>query len=391
MKNKVVSELLESCSSVLVVGSSPLLLMFAVSLAKKGKQVTIISKAGEWGGSWQYTEYKGKYVDMACHLLESYAISHNILNAFNIDLIPLSRNNQPVKVLDEYPDGAIRLVPYHSKINIAREMCHKLLGLIKLLIIPIVHPRKANVSQASLLGLLSDLRLLLLYRLSQLFNLLPVNIPRQGWPFLVKSLTEQVHALNINVIDDLVTCITKAKTSLRLSTLSGYNLTGDVVIVGQATVLQRGLHKILSRNQFSNASKALKTYPHFLVEVIGLPAKLEIPCYIHFPRDPTIHRITTSFESEKGYHCLLVQTRHEDISHRQFQDRLLQILNSITTKIYPGFKGDLGVFILDKYEPVSVSLEKQPVIKPGFYKGVLVLRTLGDLSRNIVFHHDLLT
>jgi len=69
----------------------------------------------------------------------------------------------------------------------------------------------------------------------------------------------------------------------------------------------------------------------------------------------------------------------------------LQILNSITTKIYPGFKGDLGVFILDKYEPVSVSLEKQPVIKPGFYKGVLVLRTLGDLSRNIVFHHDLLT
>lgn len=391
MKNEKISEVLESCSSVIVVGSSPLLLIFAVSLAKKGKQVTIISEAGKWGGSWQYTEYKGKYVDMACHLLESYAISHNILKAFNIDLISLSRNNQPVKVLEDYPDGAIRLVPYHSRMNIARELLLKLLALIKLLIISIFHPRRASISQANLLRLLSDLWLLLLYRFSQVFNLLPVSIPRQGWPFLVKSLTEQVHSCNIKVINDSVTYITKAKATLRLSTLGGYSFAGDIVIVGQSTVLQRGLHKMFNINQFANSSKALKKYPHYLVELTGLPARIEIPCYIHLPRDPIIHRITTSFESEEGYHCLLVQTRREDISHGQFQDRLLQILNSITTKIYPGFNVDLRVRILDKYESVSVTLEKEPLIMPGFYRGILVLRTIGDLSRNIVFHHSFLS
>ena len=391
MKNKKVSEGLESCSSVIVVGSSPLLLIFAVSLAKKGKQVTIISEAEEWGGSWQYTEYKGKYVDMACHLLESYAMSYKILQAFNIDLISLARNNQPVKVLEEYPDGAIRLVPYHSRMNIARELCLKLLALIKLSIISIVYPWRARLSQVSLQRLIFDLWLLLRYRFSQVFNLIPVSIPRQGWPFLIKSLTEQVYACNINVINASVNYITKAKSSLRLYTVGGYSCGGDIVIVGQSTVLQRGLDKVFGINQFANSSKALKTYPHFLVELVGLPAKCEIPCYIHLPMDPMIHRITTSFESEEGYHCLLVQTRCEDISNRQLQEKLLQIFNSITAEICPGFKRNLKVLILSKYESVSVPLEKQSIIKPGFYNGILVLRTIGDLSRNIVFHHSLLS
>lgn len=391
MNNKIILKAIESSLSVVIVGSSPLLLLCAIALARKGKHVTIICELKHWGGSWQFTDYKGNYSDKACHLLESYKKTYDIMRSFNIDLIPRTGNSNPIKLIENQHTGDFKLISYHSKINIIRDFAQRILVLSKVFVFSIILLDRERLHD--LILSMSDLWLFLRHRLCQLLNLEPVNMPREGWPSFLRSLTEQVVSYDITVVNDFVTTIEKYKSSPFLKTLGGLCLNSDLVVVGQSTFMQDDVNKSFGVNSHVinksvSGQRGLKKYPHFLVEVLGLPARLDIPCYIHLPSDSKIHRITTSFESGEGNHCLLVQVRRDDIDADELSFRVLQIMNKVVTRIHPDFASALKVSILERYEPLAICLQSRAAVKHSYDKGILVLRTIGDLSRNIAHYHD---
>ena len=72
---KKLANLLSGSNKIVVIGSSPILLIAALSFARRGKNVTVVSEE-KLGGAWQYSSYMGIPIDTSCHLLESYAITH---------------------------------------------------------------------------------------------------------------------------------------------------------------------------------------------------------------------------------------------------------------------------------------------------------------------------
>jgi hypothetical protein len=387
MKGKSIKQAIERCKFPVIIGSSPLLLLSAISLAKKGKRVSIVSELQNWGGSWQYTVHNDSHTDTACHLLESYTAAHAILHSFDIDLQPLKGKSNPIRFIQDFRTGEINLFPYHSRINVVKELSQKLLGTTKQFIRFILFLGRCE-SRRLLIRSLSDTYLFFRYRFWQVLFFEPVNMPREGWPAFLRTITDQVVDSNIRIINDSVRTLTRINSRLCLKTLDGLDLHADLVIIGQSTLLQDVANSSHGPNIGMFGSQVLKRYPHFLVEIIGLTAKLEIPSYIHLPKDPIIHRITTSFKSDAGYHCLLVQSRVHDLNANELRDKVLEILNLLVARIYPDFSSELDVFIHDKYEPLAIDLEKHVSVNPGFSDGILVLRTIGDLSRNIVCYHD---
>lgn len=388
MKKQNIKQSLATCKSVVVVGSSPLLLLSAIALAKSGKRVSVVSEFESWGGSWQYTDHKKYYTDTACHLLESYEVSHKILHFLGIDLKPLEENRNPVRFVDDSRNKNGHLSFYHSRKTVAVELYQRTLHIFRLFVRLIVLPARRN-TLSILAHSLSDFRLFFRYRLWQILTLESIHMPPHGWPTFLRSITSQLYSNRIKVIDDFVASISKNDSSIHLKTLNGLELSSDLVVMGQSTVLQgdfcssQSLGSILSVFQ----SESLKKYPHFLVKVIGLPGELEIPSYIHLPADPLIHRITPSFVSAAGNQFMLVQVRLNDVNVDEICGRVLKILNSIASKISPGFSGSLEISICDKYEPLSFNLSDRAKFEPGYYDGIIVLRTIGDLSRNIAFYH----
>ena len=58
---------------VLVVGSSPISLLIALTASREGYDVTLAERSDRLGGAWAYDEVEGRLIDRACHLLEPLA------------------------------------------------------------------------------------------------------------------------------------------------------------------------------------------------------------------------------------------------------------------------------------------------------------------------------
>ncbi len=58
---------------VLIVGSSPISLLIALTASREGFHVTLVERSERLGGAWACDEIDGQLVDRACHLLEPLA------------------------------------------------------------------------------------------------------------------------------------------------------------------------------------------------------------------------------------------------------------------------------------------------------------------------------
>ena len=94
----------------IVIGSSPLMLLVAINLAKKGFSVILIEKNKNFGGCWQTHLEKNFKYEKASHLIEKYPGVYNILQEYSsIRFIPLK--NKPKRI---FRNGLI--TPYQNKL-----------------------------------------------------------------------------------------------------------------------------------------------------------------------------------------------------------------------------------------------------------------------------------
>ena len=71
----------------LIIGSSPIMLLKALKLAKKGKKVFLIDKENSIGGAWKCFFYKGKWYEGACHILDNNRETYDFFNKYGISTI----------------------------------------------------------------------------------------------------------------------------------------------------------------------------------------------------------------------------------------------------------------------------------------------------------------
>ena len=113
-----------------IIGSSPLLLMVAIYLAKRGKNVIVIDKCSSVGGCWKLILEEGIYTEDACHLLESYNKSYKFITTkMQIPLTTFYPDKYPVKVIE---NNSIKIVKYHRKLSIIHEVIRKILSSVKM-------------------------------------------------------------------------------------------------------------------------------------------------------------------------------------------------------------------------------------------------------------------
>lgn len=85
-----------------VIGSSPLMIIKAIQLAKKGRSVILIDRKKIFGGNWQtYNLKDDNRVESACHLIEFFPGVYELLEkysgmSFNV------LNPQPIRILNKF-------------------------------------------------------------------------------------------------------------------------------------------------------------------------------------------------------------------------------------------------------------------------------------------------
>lgn len=385
---------IKSATDIVVIGSSPILILAAISFSKKGKRVTLIAESSNWGGSWESRYFQSYAVETSCHLLESYSAVHNILlKRFKVTIAPCPKGKEPVKLIRDNSTSKIYSFPYHSRKNILCELYARVIrstiSLLKVLLG--LGDRKKNTS--SFFYSISDLYFFLRHRLVQIVKLEPLYWPRNGWSSFLEEITQSLLSANVLIVNACATSIARVDGHTQVTTSTQQVVSADLVVVGQSTVLKNvnfddfaGVNLV---NQFIP-----KEYPHYLIQVRCLPTFLDFPLYIHTPQSTIIHRIT-SIESAYDERLFLVQARETELSSQKIVDEMHSILDffmgnqAIDRHDYHSItlhsaRELVNVQIVERYLPKAIDLSLARKIRPGLYNDILLIRTVGDIARNIV-------
>ena len=81
-----------------VIGSSPLMIMHAIYLARRGRRVCVLDRSENFGGNWQVEILEnGDNVEIACHLIEVFPGVYDLLQNYSgVPFAPL--DPQPVRI-----------------------------------------------------------------------------------------------------------------------------------------------------------------------------------------------------------------------------------------------------------------------------------------------------
>lgn len=81
-----------------VIGSSPMMVMQAIRLARAGRRVCLLERTSELGGNWQTAKLDGgDEVEIACHLIEVFPGIYDLLEEYSgVPFVPLDA--QPIRV-----------------------------------------------------------------------------------------------------------------------------------------------------------------------------------------------------------------------------------------------------------------------------------------------------
>ncbi|WP_392346875.1 hypothetical protein, partial [Parasynechococcus sp.] len=196
---------MKDADTIVIIGSSPILLLTAISLARRGKKVSIISSNTEWGGAWKYSSFDNNFIDIACHLLESNKRVHDLLRAYNVNLRKCTLGNEAVKYIANSEKENANIFLYHSKLQVLQEMFTRFRRLIFAFLKYLI---SSDAEKGfSLETALNELIIYLRFRASQLFNLEPLHIPSNGWSNFVIDLTNEARQNSVHFIDDFVSDI----------------------------------------------------------------------------------------------------------------------------------------------------------------------------------------
>ena len=82
-----------------IIGSSPLMIMQAIHMARAGRRVCLLERVQELGGNWRVVKLNnGDEVEVACHLIEVFPGIYDLLEEYSgVQFVPL--DIQPIRII----------------------------------------------------------------------------------------------------------------------------------------------------------------------------------------------------------------------------------------------------------------------------------------------------
>ena len=213
---------------VLVIGSSPLMMITAIKLANSGNEVTLIDANSRHGGMWKGRVVNGVEIDQACHLFESYPGAYKTLEHYSgVKFVP--RNPQPKRIKT---DGKTAL--YYPRLKIFGEIVNRLSNLSRIIIHQIVGERNwLQITHPNLSGELTFIKLLF-FRITTGFK---VRHPQGGCVAFIKGLIDSCCASGVEMKTDQVMSVSdKDNEKLLVLLKSNQTLVFDEVHASASTI-----------------------------------------------------------------------------------------------------------------------------------------------------------
>lgn len=365
---------------VIVIGSSPLLMLAAIQFRRAGKSVLIIEASDALGGAWKIDECRIGARELrhecACHLVEWYAGGYRLLqNLSTYPFVPLVP--QPVKV---WSNG--RVADYMSKSSIileyARHFRSAAILLAKLLVGLVLRRRALHGRWRALRESVRRILFASRYRLPGVVQFDALRGPAGGFAEFLYHIHGELRRHGVARAHRRVTSVVREGSDSCLLCDDGSRFFCEKTIVGESTDLERGIGRGRQKNNVKDYHHVLLSFPSAQVAVRNT--------YVHLVDHPLLHRITfvqdVHLPQSEPLSLFLVQLRKP---YDQIAD-LAGELNEVF-RLYPvaSSTADLKVWKVIHGQYVASSVESSWQ-EYGDDDPVLI-RTIGDLARRVISMH----
>jgi len=261
-----------------VIGSSPLMMIKAIQLAKSGRRVILIDRNKNLGGNWQTLKLKNNdRVEIACHLIEFFPGIYDLLEEYSGNSFVLLEP-QPIRVFYK-----IIKLNYSSNFLLIITGFRLLIGLIKSYI-DLWGGFTKDYNE--IINFKNKLYSYINYQVKNIFQHNKIKGPQEGFVRFIdklydKACNENVYFFNMDV----------HKLKLRKKK---WHIVGE----NKKLVYSKKIHittstnlKFVSPGNFTSNALKLKEKKSVIVDVMKKDIK-STQTYIAFWNDPLISRIS---------------------------------------------------------------------------------------------------
>jgi hypothetical protein len=382
-----------------IVGSSPIAMMHAISYKNKGFKTALINDGYDLGGAWAIHEWANiGYTEKACHLIEYYKGAYEILERISGCKFK-KLEPQPLKVW-----GRGLELSYSSKKWFIFQF-FKLIprGLARLIIKLILLIKRFEVPTKNEINhLFRDINLLIFlfkHRIISLLENQDVKGPEGGWLAFTDALIKKLEG--VEVVNERVQKVVEQIDGRWLVYLNenNYFFTNELIITESADCLIIDNSNKMHTSTLHNENITTNFY-HLLVTIDESRLIFSNP-YLHFPDNVNIKRITAAHPygfglKERSPDCEFIEKKIDGsfeilVQLRKPPDKIENISLVIAQLIFnAGMTDSLCEVTIHDYFTESRLMAGNERVSPGVYNNLLVLKSVGDLGISVLKQKDTL-
>lgn len=362
---------------LVVIGSSPLLLLEALSRKREGKTVAIVEEADSLGGAWRvdtYTLGDEKILhECACHLIEWQMGGYELLeklSGYPFDVL----KPQPVKIRE----AKRRVALYTSRWVLVRNYLYSWLSIAyALFILPLgwLGLFKTSRRQGVVRVRRSIMRMAqeTVLRLPGVLQFDGVRAPRGGFARYISYLNEELRRHEICVANVRAKSLTRDRSRVRVRLSDGRSISGSEIALGESAIISAVDSSARDKARFSE-------FHHVLIGIPASAVKIR-NSYIHFADNKIFHRLTyvdeAGAENSANMSIFLLQLRCKSDEIGDFEGELAKALT-----LYPIATSLNGLRTLKVITSHHLSSGDDGAWRGFADENISVIPTIGDLSRN---------
>lgn len=366
---------------VIVVGSSPLSIIYAIEQLDIGKSVLLIESRNELGGAWRANMLAdGARVEEACHLFEYYDDVYEFLS---------EKSGVIFEVLKPAPTkyfGNGRSRAYFNRSAVCKSFCRVL--FLTLIVITVRRlncwlPKKNQLFSSFPLNepaWRKRLKFLWHYRIRGLGKYRGIMSPKEGVVSFIDGLIHRFESQGGKKMQGRVISVEKTGAVWLLKTMDDNEIETKKIAVSESVELK----KVMIEGKKFSISPKYSDYWHVLVAISKEDIKKDLT-YVHLPEDKLFHRITAVRCDEKylkekqllNERFFLIQLRksYDDLANLDLDIQLLveelgliEIASNVIIK-----SKFTGKFVMSRQDIAIDEILKN--------NDIVVINSIGDISR----------
>ncbi len=262
----------------IIIGSSPVMLLQAISLAEIGHRVCVLERESQLGGAWQiYPLRPDLHVEIACHVIEVFPHVYEYLSDI-VEVPFITLQNQPIRV----HNLGFR-IRYSSRLLV-------LVAGIRLFLGFIVASFTVNVlrrnNKNNLLNFKSKLKSFWLYQRSIIFGESIMKGPKFGFVDFINRLIKKCETRGVKFLTFDVNLVNRVNDQWLVSDKAGNVLSSKYVNSTSSTNLRH-----VKPGKFESTD--YKLTPRYSVLIsIHKSSIFKNQSYVAFWKDPYVTRIS---------------------------------------------------------------------------------------------------